>query len=327
MMFQHFPMFSRLVLASSCQFSKILAKASVDLDFDMREVMAHLSNDTAAGLCWEVSFCCLFKKLSVKHSEIITIKLSKHVWKHVKARRSVSKQAFMWKRCSDHIESLLCPIVTRFFTKSSTRDFGIPWMPPCQRLWRISWLQWCQTPQFLVHRSQDRSPGSTKWSTFCIILLKEWCCMILYSNVRSIQTYFGLAAWLSPVVWRCVISSTFREQWVEGVVLWACILVATFELRLWPGSSSAFSPVLLLMWRWRSMNRFAKIWFEACHLWTCHMAHWSLCTARLSACIPQSSAVPTLHWRPWTSFRRWSFLTERGIPHETVVTSIFFRYF
>jgi hypothetical protein len=53
MMFQHFPMFSRLVLASLCQFSKILAKASVDLDFDMREVMAHLSNDTAAGLCRE----------------------------------------------------------------------------------------------------------------------------------------------------------------------------------------------------------------------------------------------------------------------------------
>jgi hypothetical protein len=51
MMFQHFPVFSRLVPASSCQFSKILAKASVDLDFDMREVMAHLSNDTAAGLC------------------------------------------------------------------------------------------------------------------------------------------------------------------------------------------------------------------------------------------------------------------------------------
>ena len=49
-MFQHFPVFSRLVPASSC-ISKILAKASVDLDFDMREVMAHLSNDTAAGLC------------------------------------------------------------------------------------------------------------------------------------------------------------------------------------------------------------------------------------------------------------------------------------
>ena len=162
------------------------------------------------------------------------------------------------------------------------------------------------------------------FASFCL----EWCCMILYSNVRSIQTYFGLAAWLSPVVWRCVICSKFREQWVEGVVLWACILVATFELRLWPGSSSAFSPVLLLMWRWRSMNRFAKIWFEACHLWTCHMAHWSLCTARLSACIPHTSAVPTLHWRPWTSFRRWSFLTDRGgIPHETVVTSIFLDIF
>ena len=46
-MFQHFRLFSRLVLASLCQFSK----ASVDLDVDMREVMAHLSNDTAAGLC------------------------------------------------------------------------------------------------------------------------------------------------------------------------------------------------------------------------------------------------------------------------------------